>query len=103
MAQREVGMMELLGLMTRTVGRRRSMVMLGASIVCGVYGAKEWPEVIAALRDMGYSIASVYNLRADFQAVAVVVAEAEGEPVSWMAVMDRCRREAGQYTVLDCT
>lgn len=86
---REVGGGELLKLMVATVGHARSLTMVGASVVCGLMGASEWPAMGEVLQSLGYCEASVYNLRADFRRVAERLAEIEGRAVDPMVVVHR--------------
>jgi hypothetical protein len=82
--------MELLTLMVETTSHRRALMMVGASVVATMMGAVEWPEMVEALQRVGYSQASVYNLRVDMRRVGVRLAEVEGqEAPSWCELVGR--------------
>jgi len=91
MAKRELSGPEMVAVMVETVGHRRAMTMLGASLVCGILGSDQWPEMGETLKRMGYSTAAVYKLRADFRLVGDRVEELEGEGVGLMDLVARLR------------
>lgn len=95
MTQRQVGNAELIALLCAEVGHRRVIGLLGASLVCGLVGAAEWPEMGETLRGMGYSTAAIYKIREDFRRCARRLEEAEGQPCPWERLVERLRTADG--------
>jgi hypothetical protein len=94
-ANRRVSGLELVTLAVEAIGHRRTVTMIGASVVATVMGATEWPAMGQALQRAGYSQAAVYKIRVDMRRVGVLLAEAEdseapawGELVSRLAHLD---------------
>ena len=99
MSKHELNGLELLAVMSQTVGHRRVMGLMGAVAICGLAGLEpeDWEGMYECLRGFGFSKAAVYNIRADFRRCAEKVRELEGGTGETMTLVRRVAelRESG--------